>query len=155
MSTINEIEINVFIHAIEHYFKQISNEIAIVKAAYLSGGEDLPPSFDYTGTISLSGNYRGSIYFSAPRIMMRHLLIAMNEPNRSEQDFLDAIGEIANTLAGNARLHFGEMMQISIPSTAAAPFFKPPELTREHPFVIMLKWQQYHASLVIDMMQIR
>jgi chemotaxis protein CheX len=154
MHKINETEIHVFIDAIGHYFNQISNEIAIVKAAYLASDAEPPPLYDYLGTINLSGDYQGSIYFSAPRILIRHLLIAMQEPNRTEQDFLDAVGEIANTLAGNARKHFGEFMSISVPTSTAAPFTELQNSTRIHPFVIMIKWRQYHASLVIDMERI-
>ena len=154
MSKINETEINVFIDAIAHYFSQISNEIAIVKAAYLASDAEPPPLYDYLGVINLSGGFQGSIYFSAPRILIRHLLIAMQEPNRTEQDFLDAVGEIANTLAGNARKYFGEFMNISVPITSAAPFADIQQNTRTHPFVIMIKWRQYHASLVIDMERI-
>ena len=154
MNKINETEINVFTHAIGHYFSQISNEIAIVKAAYLASVEAPPPIYDYTGSISLSGDYHGRIYFSAPRILIRHLLIAMHEPSQTEQDFLDTVGEIANTLAGNARRHFGEFMNISIPTSTAGIAAEAIQLTRSHPFVIMIKWRQYHASLVIDMEQV-
>ena len=153
MNKINETEINIFTNAIGHYFSQISNEIAIVKAAYLGSDEVPPPLYDYTGSISLSGDYHGKIYFSAPRILIRHLLIDMHEPSQTEQDFLDTVGEIANTLAGNARQHFGEFLNISVPTSCAGIIAETLQLTRAHPFVIMIKWRQYHASLVIDMEQ--
>lgn len=154
MHTINETEINLFTNAISHYFNQISNEIAVVKAAYLASDESPPPVYDYTGNISLSGDYHGNIYFTAPRMLIRHLLISMQEPSQTEQAFLDAVGEIANTLAGNARQHFGEFMNISVPTSSAGTDMQHITLTRAHPFVIMIKWRQYHASLVIDMEQV-
>ncbi len=154
MNKISENEINVFTDAIGHYFRQISTEPAIIKAAFLASDEAPPPLYDYTGAISLSGDYQGTIYFSARRILIRHLLISMQEPSQTEQDFLDAVGEIANTLAGNARQYFGEYMHMSVPVCTTGKLAESIRLTRTHPFVIMIKWRQYHASLVIDMEQV-
>src|SRR5689334_6559715 len=101
MNAISEQDIRVFVDAVGGYFSQITSEQAEVRAAYLARESDRPPLHDFTGTINVSGRYRGCIRFSAPRIMLRHLLMVMNEPSLVDENLLDAAGEIANTLAGN------------------------------------------------------
>ena len=146
---ISEQDIRIFVDAVGGYFSQISREQAEVRAAYLARGSERAPVHDFTGVVNLTGRYRGCVRFSAPRIMLRHLLMAMDEPNLVDENLLDAAGEIANTLAGNARRHFGESMEISVPvplsgaAAADAPL-------RQRPYVIIIQWKGYAASLVVD-----
>lgn len=151
MNDIGEEEIKVFVDAVGNYFLQIANERAAVRGAYLADGCERPPTFDYTGLINVSGRYRGSIYFSAPRILVRRLLYAMHEFQHSDEMLLDAVGEIANTLAGNARKYFGEFMQISVPITIAGASDSVAITRRTRPYVIMVDWNQNKASLVVDL----
>lgn len=154
MSHINEEEIKVFVEAVGNYFMQIANERATVRGAYLASEAELPPTFDYTGLITISGRYRGCIYFSAPSIMVRRLLFAMQEAHHTDENLLDAVGEIANTLAGNARKHFGESMEISVPVAIAGVSERIKSTIRTRPYVIMIDWSHYKASLVVDLERI-
>jgi len=106
MSDLSEKDIEIFIEAIGGYFKQITKEAASVGVAYLA--KNAFPMNDYTGMIKVSADYEGALYFSAPSAMLRHLLTVMKEPNQSDENLLDAVGEIANTISGNARRYFGE-----------------------------------------------
>jgi chemotaxis protein CheX len=151
MNDIGEEEIKIFVDAVGNYFLQTANERAAVRGAYLADGHGRPPIFDYTGLINVSGRYRGSIYFSAPRIMVRRLLYAMHESQHSDDILLDAVGEIANTLAGNARRYFGEFMEISVPVTMAGAVDRIAYAGRTRPYVIMVDWNQNKASLVVDL----
>jgi|APMI01.1.fsa_nt_gi chemotaxis protein CheX len=150
MSDITEQEIKVFLDAVDTYFSQITKERAAVRAAYLADGEHLPQTYDFTGLIAVSGQYRGCLYFSAPAVMLRHLLLVMEEPSHSDENFLDAVGEIANTLAGNSRKHFGETMAISVPVTMKGAPERIKSSVRARPYVIMVSWKKYNASLVVD-----
>lgn len=150
MSDIIEQEIQVFVDAVNHYFLQITGEKAEIHSAFLAHGGVLPPTYDFTGLITVSGKYRGCIYFSASRPMLSHLLSAMHEPQRSDAFLLDAVGEIANTLAGNARQHFGETMEISVPITMQGAYKSLLAMVRARPYVVLIKWRQYEASLIID-----
>ena len=67
-------------------------------------------TLDYTGIITLSGDYK-DVYFTAPRFMLVDLLTNMSETNVSEINLLDIVGEIANTISGNARKHFGKGLE--------------------------------------------
>jgi chemotaxis protein CheX len=150
MSDINEKDIHSFVDAVSSYFYQVTKEKAEIKGAFLVEGEVSAPTFDLTGYIELSCSFTGRVYFSAPRVMVAFLLLLMQEPNRSEDRLLDAVGEIANTIAGNAREHFGEEMQISVPVTAATEHDWLASKVSPHSYVIMVKWKQYKASVIVD-----
>lgn len=149
MSSIKEEEVRVFIDAVERYFQQLTGIKPNVNGAYLSD-DGAPPNYGLTGLIELSGSFRGCIYFSAPRAMVRHLLIAIRENDHSEENLLDTVGELANTIAGNARKYFGETMDISIPTTmSGAPEVSRPSV-RARPYIISIDWRNYMAALVVD-----
>lgn len=153
MSDLNEKDIEVFISAISVYFKQITKEAALVSVAYLAKGEF--PINDFTGKIKVSADYDGALYFSAPSAMLRHLLTVMKETNQSDENLLDAVGEIANTISGNARKYFGENMVISTPEKIANLPVTLNQQSRRHVYVIIIKWKQYNASLIVDISRIR
>jgi len=150
MNDINEEEIRVFVTAIDRYFSQVTSEKATVRGAYLNQNDAVPPNYGFTGLITMSGEYHGCIYFSAPRAMVRHVLIAMQESDHSNENLLDAVGEVANTIAGNARKYFGETMEISVPITILGEPTSIRAPVRARPYVIAIDWRNYAASLVID-----
>ena len=153
MSDLSEKDIEIFIEAIGSYFKQITQEAASIGVAYLA--ENAFPMNDFTGMIKVSADYDGALYFSAPSAMLRHLLTVMKETNQSEENLLDAVGEIANTISGNARKYFGENMVISTPEKVAGLPSKLNQQSRRHAYVIIIKWKHYSASLIIDISRIR
>ncbi|MCL2831461.1 MAG: chemotaxis protein CheX [Betaproteobacteria bacterium] len=150
MSDIGERDIHVFVDAVRHYFMQITHEKPEIRGAFLAQGTAFPPTFDMTGMIRISGKFRGCVYFSAPRVMLSRLLLSMHESRLSDDQLLDAVGEIANTIAGNARRHFGEAMGISVPETMNTPPKWLETVVRARPYVIMIKWKQYDASVIVD-----
>ncbi len=150
MADISEQEIRVFVDAVSNFFFQTTHEKADIKAAFLANGDVPPPTFDFTGLIQISGAYRGCIYFSAPRPMLSKLLLALREPHLNDDNLLDVVGEIANTIAGNARKHFGETMEISVPRTLSGTATQLQQMIRARPFVIMITWRQFNASVVVD-----
>jgi chemotaxis protein CheX len=74
----------------------------------------------------------------------------MGETNRKEEHLLDAVGEIANTLSGNVRKHFGETMEISVPVTQATESDWLKKIVSPRSYAILVKWKQYRASVVVD-----
>src|SRR6185436_2684257 len=113
MTDFSEAEFKVFIEAVTHYFAHQTREPAQIRASYLTDPAAL--NFDYTGLITLSGRFQGCVYFTAPGRMLRELLRALHEPDVHDDNLLDAVGEIANTIAGNVRRYFGEGLEISVP----------------------------------------
>jgi len=151
MADITEKEISVFIEAIDNYFYQITGTNAEIQTSFLAEREILPLIHDFTGKIVISGKYHGCIYFSATRIMLIRLLLEMNEAQQTEAQWLDAVGEIANTLAGNARKYFGETMEISVPMVFQGKSEHLKTIARERPYVITFKWKKYNAVVIVDM----
>ncbi|MEO7579279.1 MAG: chemotaxis protein CheX [Massilia sp.] len=149
MSQLSEVELKVFIDAVSHYFGTLTQEAALIRSSYLIDAE--MPHFDYTGLITLSGRFRGCVYFSAPRRLVRELLVQMQEPDTCEQNLLDAVGEVANTIAGNARRHFGSALDISVPVSIKGENAGIKSAVRTRPFAIQLSWQRYEAVVVVDL----
>ncbi|HZV99448.1 MAG TPA: chemotaxis protein CheX [Methylophilaceae bacterium] len=145
----NENDLAVFTDAVKHYFLQTTKEPAEIRAAYLSESEKIVHS-QYTGLITLSGMFRGCVHFSAPHTMLLQILVIMGEPDRSESQLLDVVGEIANTIAGNARRHFGASLEISVPVTIKGTSDLIRAAVRTRPFVISLHWRNQNAVVVVD-----
>lgn len=149
MANLSENELKVFIDSVTHYFAHLTSKPAAIRSSYLAGA--VMPSFDYTGLITLSGQFRGCVYFSAPRILVRELLIQLQEPDTCEENLLDAVGEVANTISGNARKHFGSALDISAPVTMRGATDQIKSAIRARPFAILLRWQRYEAVVVVDL----
>jgi chemotaxis protein CheX len=150
MKSINEKDIRSFVDAVSSFFFHITHEKVEIRAAYLVEGDIQASTFDLTSYISLSGDFSGRVYFSAPRVMVAHLLLAMHEPDRGDDRLLDAVGEIANTISGNARKHFGETMHISVPIAQITSHDWLNTVVSPYSYVILVKWKQYRASVVVD-----
>lgn len=146
---LGEAEIRVFVDAVVHYFQQVGGDGATVRAAFLADDQLSAPTSDYTGLITVSGAYVGSVYFSAPSLLLRQLLMTMKE-RASHDSYLDAVGEIANTIAGNARRHFTEKLEISVPVAFAGPAVDIRTAVRARPLVLTVEWRALQAIVVID-----
>ncbi|SMF95468.1 chemotaxis protein CheX [Methylomagnum ishizawai] len=149
MPELSEIDLKVFVDAVTHYFQTSTDEPATIRSAYLA--QDIPPSESYIGLITCSGRFRGCVHFSAADRMVRELLRYWGEHDHSEANLLDAVGEIANTIAGNARRHFGTGLQISVPVKLRGPSERIKAAVRARPFVIALRWRDHNAIVVVDL----
>lgn len=76
------------------------------------------PEHDFSGLITLSGKLDGVICVSFSRNMAIKLVEAIvgNPIEPESSDFSDAIGELANMVAGSAKNDFGVKAAISTPS---------------------------------------
>jgi chemotaxis protein CheX len=149
VADMSEVEFKVFIDAVTHYFAHLTGESAAIRSSFLADASAL--SFEYTGLISLSGRFRGSVYFTAPGRMLRALLRAMHEPDTHDENLLDVVGEVANTIAGNVRRHFGSALEISVPLQIRGASEEIKSAVRERPFAIVFHWRRHEAAVVIDL----
>lgn len=108
-----EEQIKVFIDGAVRYFERVSGQPVTVEAPYLEVNE--PTMLAMTGVIGISGRHRGAVYFTADLELLYALLETMGEPDRRTEHLADLVGEVANTLAGNARRVFGSEFLISVP----------------------------------------
>jgi chemotaxis protein CheX len=141
-----EKKLQVFIDGIVNYFNHTSDKSIAVGVPYLLSLDESIPG-DYTGVISISGAYTGCCYFTAPTILLKHLVMSLGEKDTSEAMLLDAAGEVANTLSGNARKQLGRDFIISVPTVirGAHQVIDVPEQQRI--YAIPIQWHAYKALL--------
>jgi chemotaxis protein CheX len=149
MKELGEAELKVFVDAVIKYFSLTTREEASIRSAYLAEG--VPQTLPYVGLITLSGHYRGCVHFSTTAAMMRELLVCWGENDTREANMLDGIGEVANTIAGNARRHFGPQLEISVPIALRGMSEHIKAAVRTRPFVIAVTWRHHEAMVVVDL----
>jgi chemotaxis protein CheX len=144
---LKESEIRTFIEGATSYFEVSAQQAASVGSPYLVTDGN-PGAYDYSGVIGISGTRKGIVYFSAPRGMLAVLLMRMQETDTSDANIKDLVGEVANTISGNARKDFGRNFIISVPTIVShdidkvtAPYSKS--------YVIPINWRKHSAKLVV------
>lgn len=145
---LTEAEIRTFVDGATQYFEVSARQPAAVGSPYLIT-EGPPAVHEYSGVIGVSGRRRGAVCFTAPRSMLMVLLMRMNETDTSDANMKDLVGEVANTISGNARRDFGREFVISVPAVLAndGGKFVPPTNTR--PFIIPINWRSHSAKLIV------
>lgn len=148
----SENTIQVFIDGAIRYFEHTSDKDVTVGTPYLIEN-DQPAAHDYTGIISITGPWKGCVYFTAPGILVKHLLMSIGEPDTTEENILDLVGEVANTISGNARREFGSDFVISVPIVIQG---KPSAIhlpANLRSYVIPITWKSYKAAVVVCLQQ--
>ncbi len=146
----NEEDLDIFVQGVKNYFDQIADEELSIGTAYLVSNA-MPAARDYTGVITITGRYRGIVYFTAPRALLERMLVWLGEQTINEEFLTDLVGEVANTIAGNARSELGEEFEISVPFVVRGA---PSEIAlprKDRSFVIPLSWRQQEAFIVISL----
>lgn len=146
---LKDTEMKVFIDGVTHYFFQIANEVADVGTPYLVDKNSIL-NFDFTGLISISGGYKGCVYFTAPSALLNHLLLKIGEDDTSNESLIDLVGEVANTISGNARSELGANFIISVPIVTKGSIDALNTTTKNRSFVIPINWRNYKAAIVIN-----
>ncbi len=142
-----EKKLKVFLDIITNYFDQLGGDALVVKTPYLSTSKQ-PEVYDYTGVIGISGVQKGVVYFSATHGLLSHMLESMGESDASDDNLIDLAGEVANTIAGNARKEFGAEFHISVPLVfkGAPQSIVAPK--SERCFIIPIVWRAQAGEIV-------
>ncbi|HEY2928046.1 chemotaxis protein CheX [Piscinibacter sp.] len=148
MAALNESDLRLFIDSVTRYFSVTSRTPPQIAAAFL--GTDPLPTHDFNGIVSFSGRFTGQVIVSLPAMAVRELLVMQHETDLSENNLLDAVGEIANTLAGNARQTLGSGLEISVPVTMRGRAGQRSRV-RHHPYVISFRWNTYPGLVCVDL----
>lgn len=143
-----------FVEVVKNYFAQFPQKELAIDTPYLSE-EKKPKVYDYTGVIGVSGIMRGVVYVSASSELLLELLEDLQESDQTDAMMIDLIGEIANTVAGNARGEFGSQFHIStplvfkgLPQTVVLP-------KEGRAFIIPIIWQQKVGEIVVCLEETR
>ena len=144
----SEETLQVFIDGVVRYFEHTSDREVHVGTPYLASNKS-PVSMDYTGIIGISGPVKGCIYFTAPSVLLKHLLLSIGETETTVHYMMDLVGEVANTISGNARRELGKDFMISVPLVvqgSPTTLHLPPELRS---YVIPINWKSYTAAVAV------
>ena len=145
-----EQELKTFVEGTTNFFEIAAQQPATIGSPYLMEGP--PAVHEYTGVINISGKREGVVYFTAPKAMLTVLLMKMQEHDFSHETMLDLVGEVANTISGNARRDFGRDFVISVPSVLTGE--KRPEIPVKpgmRSFIIPINWRSHSAKLVVSL----
>ena len=102
----NDQDIQVFITGVRRYFESLRKDLRVVIEPPFIKDEE-KPFLEYTGIIGVSGKAHGAVCFTANGVMLENILRFLNEAPINGELICDLVGEIANTLSGNAREEFG------------------------------------------------
>jgi chemotaxis protein CheX len=140
-------ELNVFLTGAMRYFEETTGTKAEVGSPYLIE-EAKAVAGEFTGAIGVAGKHRGTVYFTADRGMLTMLMNDVGETKMSKENMLDLVGDIANTISGNARQHFGAQFLISVPTLIfGQSAFQLPKSIKS--YAIPVIWKQYKACLIV------
>ncbi len=151
MHAISHTELAVFVDAVRRYFTTTTAQPPHISSAFL--GTEPVPSHQFTGCVQFSGSHHGQVQVSMPAQLLRELLVLQHATDLGDAHLRDAVGEIANTLAGNARKALGEGLNISVPTTrqGSSPLHA---TVRTHPYAITLRWNHQPALVLVDLERI-
>lgn len=148
MAALNEDDLKLFVDSIRNYLKVTTRQEPQITSAFLGTGDI--EGFEFNGIVSFSGSHNGQVIVSMPLKLVREILLLQHETDLKDGNLLDAVGEIANTLAGNARKALGPQLEISVPvKMQGAQGIR--TRVRRHPYVITLRWSLYEAMVCVDM----
>ena len=141
-------DIQVFIAGVRRYFESLrADERVVIEPPFIKDEER--PLLEYTGIIGISGKSHGAVCFTANGLMLKNILGFLNESPGSRAMMCDLVGEIANTLSGNAREEFGSDFLISVPVVATGndSSVRLPQEGRN--YVIPIIWRSEKAYLLV------
>lgn len=148
MESLNADELKLFVESVRRYFAVITRQEPQITSAFLATGD--VDGYDFNGIVTFSGAYNGHVIVSMPPQLLKELLLLQGETDLGEGNLLDAVGEIANTLGGNARKSLGSALNISVPvKLHGSSGIK--ARVRKHPYAITLRWNHQPALVCVDM----
>lgn len=146
----DEQELRTFIDIVNKYFERQTGRLPELGNPYL-GDPSALPIYDFTGVIGISGSRPGCVYFTAHRDLLRQLLLHVGESTLTDDNLSDLVGEVANTISGNARRFFGPEFMISVPVVVAgtAQAIQVPRNVKA--YIIPMRWHKRDAALVASL----
>lgn len=144
--------IDIFIDGVQRYFGHLdyaNNDLAIGAPYLIKNNESLGKA--YTGVITISGQVEGYVFFTANRSLLSNLLLAHGETQLSDAYMCDLVGEIANTIAGNARRTLGQDFHISTPKVLLGGIHEEMLEPERRSYILPLRWCSKGAQLIVSL----
>ncbi len=144
--------LKVFSKSTLRYFDAVAAGGATLGTPYL-GSDSESAGLGFSSVIGISGSYRGNIYYTAGRDKLRAILPLLGEKNPDDLLCAELVGEITNTISGNAREQLGGGFMISTPFILEArPLFVHPSRNAAL-YVLPISWRQYSSRLLISVVK--
>ena len=142
--------LTVFVDGIANFFKTVTQTSASVGTPFLI--QDINEYLhDFTGVIGITGNHKGSVFFSTTRRLAVHLLSDMGVMTTRDEKLLDLVGEVCNTVSGNARREFGQEFMLSTPVMLQGKSENVRVTDIASIYVIPIVWRDLNANLIINL----
>jgi chemotaxis protein CheX len=146
----NDQNIRIFITMARRYFEALEPKpTLVIEPPFLR--DELGPLLEYTGIIPISGRCEGAVCFTANGGMLETILSLLKDDRRDDAAKRDLVGEIANTLSGNAREEFGSDFRISVPTVIVGPRLSADLRTGGRNYAIPLNWRCETAYLLVSL----
>lgn len=146
---ISEKDIEVFIDGTKNYFRTSTKTEIVVETPYLISTDEIRVN-DFTGIIGISGERKGFVLVSAPADMLRYLVLSLGEKSANTELIHDVVGEVANTISGNARRSFGPGFMISVPLIVQGKPDRIGSTKDTKGYVIPSSWNTFPFQLVVS-----
>ena len=141
-------ELKIFVDGVANYFGRLGKNPLNIGVPYVKDGNQFIS--EMTGVIGLTGKRKGGIFITCPTAMVDEVIKDYTgTEDKSLEARKDMIGEMANTISGNASDAFGNDFQISVPVVITG---KPEGVdmpTRVPTFVVPIEWKGHKAYLVV------
>ena len=145
-----ERSLEVFVEGLANYFETLTETPAQIGTPFLTADVN-KYLLDYTGIIGISGNYKGSVFFSGSKILMTNLIAEIGIITSQEDKLMDLVGEVSNTISGNARREFGDQFMLSVPIVLKGKSDDVKISDSVDIYVIPVVWRDKQANLVINL----
>lgn len=148
-----ETNLKTFIRGTQNYFSSVTGATPEIGTPYVI--DDTQINGDYTASIGVSGSQKGCVFFTAKREMLQILLSQLGEVTFDEELLADVVGEIANTIAGNAREDLGSGFMISPPHLQSGRINQEKLSQMDSSFVIPIHWKGHACFVVISLDEVQ
>ena len=144
--------LKIFAQSITRYFDTVANGQAVLGTPYLSADHE-PVAFDFSAVIGITGSHRGNIYYTAPREKLQALLPLIGEAAPDDRLCAELVGEITNTISGNAREQLGAGFMISTPFILEGKPLSVHTAKDTTCYILPVTWNQHRSRILVALRQ--
>jgi chemotaxis protein CheX len=142
-----------FAQSITRYFATVSGGEAVLGTPYLSGDNE-SIAYEFSAVIGITGSHRGNIYYTAPREKLHALLALIGESLPDERLCAELVGEITNTISGNAREQLGAGFMISTPFILEGKPLSVHSARDSTCYILPVSWNSHRSRVLVSLQQI-
>ena len=150
--TMEETILKIFAQSITRYFATVTGGEAVLGTPYLSADNE-SIAFDFSAVIGITGSHRGNIYYTAPREKLHALLPLIGESAPDDRLCAELVGEITNTISGNAREQLGGGFMISTPFIVEGSPLNIHTTRDTTCYILPVTWNHHRSRVLVSLQQ--